>query len=62
MLILASKLAVGGNIVSIRGNWEHRRVEAVSRMGEMDRRTFVKLGGASAVALIFGYGPFTERA
>ncbi len=46
--------------MSISGNWEHRRVEAVSRMGEMDRRTFVKLSGASAAALIFGYGPFTE--
>jgi len=30
-------------------------------MGEIDRRTFVKLSGASAAALIFGYGPFTER-
>ena len=47
--------------MSISGNWEHRRVEAVSRMGEMDRRTFVKLSGASAAALIFGYGPFTEK-
>ena len=47
--------------MAIRGNWEHGRAEAVSRMGEIDRRTFVKLGGASAAALIFGYGPFTER-
>ncbi len=47
--------------MSIRGNWEQRRVESVSRMGEMDRRTFVKLGGASAAALIFGYGPSTEK-
>ena len=46
--------------MSIQGNWEQRRVEAVSRMGEMDRRTFVKMGGASAAALILGYGPFTE--
>ncbi|MGI8860743.1 MAG: alkaline phosphatase D family protein [Rubrobacteraceae bacterium] len=61
MLVVAFELVVGGNIVSIRGNWEHRRVEAVSRMGEMDRRTFVKLGGASAATLIFGYGPFTDR-
>ena len=30
-------------------------------MGEIDRRTFVKLGGASAAALIFGFGPFTEK-
>lgn len=61
MLAVVLKRASGGNIVSIRGNWEHRRVEAVSRMGEMDRRTFVKLSGASAAALIFGYGPFTEK-
>ncbi len=31
-------------------------------MGEIDRRTFVKLSGASAAALILGFGPFTERA
>ena len=30
-------------------------------MGEIDRRTFVRLGGVGAAALIFGYGPFTER-
>src|ERR671917_305817 len=30
-------------------------------MGEIDRRTFVKLSGTGAAALIFGYGPFTER-
>ena len=48
--------------MTIRGNWEQRRAEAVSRMGEIDRRTFVKLGGAGAAALIFGYGPFTEKA
>lgn len=47
--------------MSISGNWEHRRVEAVSRMSEMDRRTFVKLSGASAAALILGYGPFTDK-
>jgi alkaline phosphatase D len=47
--------------LSIRGNWERRRVEAVSRLGEMDRRNFVKLAGASAAALVFGAGPFTEK-
>ncbi len=47
--------------MAIRGNWEQRRVEAVSRMGEIDRRTFVKLSGAGAAALIFGYGPFTQK-
>jgi alkaline phosphatase D len=30
-------------------------------MGEIDRRRFVKLTGASAAALVFGYGPFTEK-
>ncbi|MEJ7840520.1 MAG: alkaline phosphatase D family protein [Rubrobacter sp.] len=47
--------------MTIRGNWEQRRAEAASRMGEIDRRTFVKLGGAGAAALVFGYGPFTEK-
>lgn len=31
-------------------------------MGNIDRRTFVKLSGASAAALVFGTGRFTERA
>ena len=48
-------------MLAIRGNWEQRRAEALSRMGEIDRRTFVKLSGASAAALIFGYGPFTDK-
>ena len=48
--------------MGIRGNWERRRVEAVSRLGEMDRRRFVKIAGASAAALVFGAGPFTEKA
>src|SRR5688500_7073131 len=47
--------------MSIRGNWEKRRVESFSRLGEIDRRTFVRLSGAGAAALIFGVGPFTER-
>ena len=47
--------------MSIRGNWDRRRVEAVSRLGEIDRRTFVKLSGMGAAALIFGAGPFTEK-
>jgi alkaline phosphatase D len=47
--------------LSIRGNWDRRRVEAVSRLGEIDRRTFVKLGGMSAAALVFGAGPFTRE-
>ncbi len=48
--------------LGIRGNWDRRRVEAVSRLGEMDRRNFVKLAGASAAALVFGAGPFTQKA
>jgi alkaline phosphatase D len=43
------------------GNWDRRRVEAISRLGEMDRRTFVKLSGMTAAALVFGAGPFTEK-
>ena len=31
-------------------------------MGVMDRRRFVKLSGASAAALVFGAGPFSEKA
>ena len=37
--------------MSVRGNWDQRRVERVSRMGEIDRRKFVALTGASAAAL-----------
>jgi PhoD-like phosphatase, N-terminal domain/PhoD-like phosphatase len=47
--------------MSIQGNWEKHRAEAFSRMGEIDRRTFVRLSGASAAALIFGYGPLRTR-
>ena len=47
--------------MSIGGNWEHRRVERFSRMGEIDRRKFIALSGASAAALVFGAGPFTEK-
>ena len=50
------------DLLSVEGNWRKRRVEPVSRMGEIDRRTFVKLSGASAAALVFGAGPFTEKA
>lgn len=31
-------------------------------MGEIDRRKFIALSGASAAALVFGAGPFTEKA
>jgi hypothetical protein len=42
--------------LSIRGNWDRRRAEAVSRLGETDRRMFVKVAGARAAALVFGAG------
>ena len=48
--------------MSIRGNWDRRSIVAVERMGVMDRRRFVKLSGASAAALVFGAGPFSEKA
>jgi alkaline phosphatase D len=58
--MLEGKQPAGGGYMSMQGNWEKRRVEAFSRMGEIDRRTFVRLSGASAAALIFGYGPYTK--
>ena len=48
--------------MGIRGNWDKRRVEEFGRLGEIDRRTFVKLGGAGTAALVLGLGPFEERA
>ena len=48
--------------MSISGNWEKRRVGEIARLGSIDRRTFIKLSGASAAALIFGAGPSTEKA
>jgi alkaline phosphatase D len=48
--------------VSITDDWEKRRVGALEDLGGIERRTFVKLSGLSAAALIFGLGPFTERA
>jgi hypothetical protein len=47
--------------VSISDDWEKRRVGALEGLGEIERRTFVKLSGLSAAALIFGVGPFTEE-
>jgi alkaline phosphatase D len=43
-------------------DWEKRCVGAPEGLGEIERRTFVKLSGLSAAALIFGLGPFTEEA
>ena len=48
--------------MSIRGNWDKRRVETFSHLGEIDRRTFLGLSGMSAAAVVFGAAPFTEQA
>ena len=50
-----------GEELGIRGNWEKRRVGLLS-LGEIDRRTFVKLTGLSAAALVLGAGPFAQKA
>lgn len=47
--------------MSISGNWEKRSAGPMGSLGEIDRRKFLKLSGAGATALIFGYGPFTEK-
>ncbi len=47
--------------MSISGNWEKRSAGPLGALGEIDRRKFLKLSGAGAAALIFGYGPFTEK-
>ncbi len=48
--------------MSINAHWEKRRVGNLEGLEGMDRRTFVKMSGVSAAALIFGLGPFTEAA
>ena len=48
--------------MSIRGNWEKRRVGTMESLGEIDRRTFVKVTGLSAAALVLGVGPFAQNA
>ncbi len=48
--------------MSIRGNWEKRRVGPLGSLGAIDRRTFVKLSGLSAAALVLGMGPFARDA
>ncbi len=48
--------------LSIRGNWEKRRVGVLTRMGEIDRRRFIGLSGMSAAALVLGTGHFAEKA
>ena len=45
--------------MALEGNW--RPGESAEKRG-MDRRTFLGVSGASAAAVIFGAGPFTERA
>jgi alkaline phosphatase D len=48
--------------LAIRGNWEKGRGGILERLGEIDRRRFITLSGMSAAALVFGSGPFTEKA
>ena len=48
--------------MSIRGNWDKRRVEPFSQFGEIDRRAFLGLSGMGAAAVVLGAGPFTETA
>ena len=48
--------------MSIHGNWEKRRVGPLGALGEIDRRTFVKLTGLSVAALVAGAGPFARKA
>ena len=52
----------GGRAAGIRGNWEKRQVGPLGSLGAIDRRTFVKLTGLSAVAVVFGMGPFARSA
>jgi alkaline phosphatase D len=42
----------------MRGNRERRRLEPLYSLRYMDRRTFVKMGGLSAAALLVGAGPY----
>jgi alkaline phosphatase D len=44
--------------LGINGNWEKTRTGEVARLGEIGRRRFIALSGASAAALVFGAGPF----
>jgi anaerobic selenocysteine-containing dehydrogenase len=48
--------------LAVRGNWEKGRVGILERLGEIERRRFIKLSGMSAAALVVGAGPFTEKA
>ena len=48
--------------MTVGGNWEKRRAGTLGRLGEIDRRRFIALGGMSAAALVAGSAPFTERA
>ena len=48
--------------MDILGNWEERRGGPLNAFGEIGRRTFVKLAGLSAAALVFGAGPFAQKA
>ena len=48
--------------MGINGNWEKTRTGEVARLGEIGRRRFIALSGASAAALVFGTGRSAEGA
>ncbi len=48
--------------MTISGNWDRRGGDPVGRLGSLDRRRFLRLSGAGAAALIFGTGPYTQKA
>jgi alkaline phosphatase D len=48
--------------LGINGNWEKTRTGEVARLGEIGRRRFIALSGASAAALVFGTGQSAEGA
>ncbi len=48
--------------MSIGGNWSKRREGTLARLGEIDRRKFLGLGGAGVAALALGAGSLTEEA
>ena len=47
--------------MTIRGNWDRRGGDPFGRLGSIDRRRFLALGGATAASLVLGTGPFTEK-
>jgi alkaline phosphatase D len=48
--------------LSITGNWRNAPASALDGLGEIGRRKFLAMSGMSAAALVFGAGPYTEKA